>query len=1149
MFAPRRLALLLAWVILPGCLVAQTTTFTWTGAAATIFSDDASADASLGGNWLNGVAPISDNLGLLEFGPSAGVSNSGAVSVQLPYSFAVRGLTFSGPRPDYYVYSDDAGTLRLGEGELGSSLKFDGYNYATLKLDSKIEFLANQTWTIDDGTVYALDRISQASGGLSLTKAGNGTLVLNSSTSSFSGGLNLQSGTLYVGASSGVGDSSLITGPVGSGTLTLGDGTTLRTNTYDDVTLHNPIVLGNAVTIGDPAERNSLTLAGAIAPLHTSTTLRVGTDGALFIQGGIADATGGATSLTFTNSYSNENQLTVASTSVGDYFPVVVLSGTNTYTGSTTADNAGVIFLTPGALGQTSSISASSGYVATGYSGGMEAILGKIAAPSAFDGALGFDTHPDLAATPTVFADNVNVASFDNDNGGPSSGFWGIGTMTSATLTGTITPPNGGNYVFGGGSGKLYVQSNLGVPANSTGAGVRVRSLFEDEPLTVWLQGNNSFAGKLYSDHSIVVLDSATALPAVVGTDTGRFQLDSGAYVGYTERFTGVATPADFIARLVTPNYNSDSILGFDSYATGGRTISDPLNLSGLGDIFVGTTTHVHLAGTFTAPSTGKFSVTGVNGGWLTLDTPVLAAGVTSLNVGASTTDLHRRGYVELASGNSTYTGGTTLNSGYLLLGASSTVDGSGTLTVATDYSWDSPATIAATTTGITLHNNLNFSAGTLQFGVPVATDPENAASNTQAQAYTGYGLTLNGNLSGTASMLAFSGNGAFTLNGNNSGLVAHSFQIGSSLSAGTPLVVANTDTALGSTASYVYLGSGADLQFTTSAPTVGNLSGGYTLDLDTNNRSFVALAAGSTLTVNQSYDSTLYANIGGTPASFSGSSTATVNASLVKTGSGDLTLAGINTYTGNTTIKGGLLLAGSSVQRDGWGNIVSGPFGTGTIVLDGGGIGAASGITLENPISFGVGGGTLGGNGTIASAITAGSLVKIAPGNSPGQLTFTNGLTFASSGTASFDISNFAGSAGNGWDRIVVAATGSFALTATVEQPFTIQINSWSTIADNIGALATDFSNPAELAILQTSAAITGFVGDGHAGTSNLVLDTSNFTAYQNGTFSLALSADSKALLLQFTPVPEPSTYALFGFGLLAIGASVWRNKRPRQP
>jgi autotransporter-associated beta strand protein len=1153
MNAPRRLAVLLVCVLSSGWLAAQTT-FTWTGNGTTFSNGSGNAQASTGANWVGGTAPTSTDDALLSFGASFGLSAGGDLTVQLPYSFTARGLAFAGALPDYYFYSDDAGRLRLGE----AGLTLSGEGQSQVKLASALELTASQTWTINGGMVRAYGSISQATS-TTLTKTGEGDLLLNSSSSTF-GGLNVQGGTVYVGASSSLGDSNLISGPLGSGRLTLADYTQLAIATSEDVVLHNPISLGSHVTIGGGYTDTDVTLAGDITLLKANTTLRIGADGALFLTGGISNVAGDtATSLTFTG---NEEQNYLAQTTYSDSqgFPVAVLSGTNTYTGGTQVDGAGVIFYTSNSLPATGAISAiNGGYVGTGFSGGMQAILGHIANKSTFDGALGFDTNPDLSPTPTTFSDTLDLSAFAPDVT-TTGGLWGLGSFTKAILTGTITPPSGGNYVFGGGDGTLFVQSNL-----TAHTGVRVRSEYDESPLTVWLQGNNSFTGKLLSDHSIVVLDSANALPATnqENSDTGRFQLDSGAYVGYTENFTAggtgtadsnhTVTPAEFISRLAGTAYNDDSILGLDSAGAEGRTIAAPINLSALNDVFIGTSTHVHLNGTITAPragdATGKLSVTGVNGGWLTIDAPLLAPtevapGVVSLNLGGENSDYHRRGYVELTSGSSTFTGGTTFNSGYLLLGASSTVNGSGaitqgplgtgTLTVTSYYDDESPATIAATTSGLTLHNPIHFDYGSAQFGVSVTSDSENPAA--KAQSYTSHGLTLNGNLSGSASLLSFTGNGTFTLNGNNSALTAYWLQIGTSLAEGTPLVVANTDTAFGANGGNIYLGSGADLQFTTAAPVIGDLTGGYT-DAESSNRSFVALASGSALTITQNYSGTLYANIGGTPANFSGNQTSSVNASLVKEGSGTLTLAGQNTYTGTTTVKNGLLLANNANA-----------FGSGTIVLNGGGVGATSGITLTNPITFGTAGGTLGGNGAIASAITAGPNVKIAPGNSPGQLTFTSNLTFAGGGTASFDIANFASSAGTGWDQIVVSSTGSFAISATIANPFTIEINSWSSTSNSLGALTTDFSVPVSLALLQTSAPITGLIGDGDAGISNLVLNTSNFTAYQDGEFTLSLSTDSTALLLNFTPVPEPSTYALLGTGLLLVAGSVWRSKRARR-
>ena len=88
--------------------------------------------------------------------------------------------------------------------------------------------------------------------------------------------------------------------------------------------------------------------------------------------------------------------------------------------------------------------------------------------------------------------------------------------------------------------------------------------------------------------------------------------------------------------------------------------------------------------------------------------------------------------------------------------------------------------------------------------------------------------------------------------------------------------------------------------------------------------------------------------------------------ASLVKVGSGTLTLSGANTYTGGTTVSGGLI--NFSAPNN---------FGTGTIALNGGGLQWATGTTTDissrlPPSSAGATFDTGGNNVTFASASPA---------------------------------------------------------------------------------------------------------------------------------------------------------------------------------
>ncbi len=158
---------------------------------------------------------------------------------------------------------------------------------------------------------------------------------------------------------------------------------------------------------------------------------------------------------------------------------------------------------------------------------------------------------------------------------------------------------------------------------------------------------------------------------------------------------------------------------------------------------------------------------------------------------------------------------------------------------------------------------------------------------------------------------------------------------------------------------------------------TVGSLSGEGNISTDTNS------TAVPVLTVGTNNLSTTYSGIlGGVGAALARAGTVTVastesaSLSLVKTGSGILTLSNSNTYTGVTSIVGGTLLVGS-----------------GTAVN-------ATGSSLANTavtVGDGTNSGALGGNGTINGAVTITSTGHLAPamtGATFNTLTINNNLT-----------------------------------------------------------------------------------------------------------------------------------------------------------
>ena len=140
---------------------------------------------------------------------------------------------------------------------------------------------------------------------------------------------------------------------------------------------------------------------------------------------------------------------------------------------------------------------------------------------------------------------------------------------------------------------------------------------------------------------------------------------------------------------------------------------------------------------------------------------------------------------------------------------------------------------------------------------------------------------------------------------------------------------------------------------------------------------------------------------------------------SLVKVGSGTLTLAGANTYTGGTTINAGSLVVNGSL---------------------------ASGVTMN--------GGTLGGSGSVAGlVVNAGTL---APGNSIGTLRVNGNLVQGAGSTYQVEVN----AAGQG-DRINVGGTATIngGTVQVLAQSGTYGRNTTYTILNATGGVAGAYS------------------------------------------------------------------------------------------
>jgi autotransporter-associated beta strand protein len=794
-------------------------------------------------------------------------------------------------------------------------------------------------------------------------------------------------------------------------------------------------------------------------------------------------------------------------------------SGGDTWTGGTQVSAPGssstpgnLVFANAGSIPIAGTITAyQNGYVgiADPTTGSFANLLTYVNQGASL-GSFGIDTLPGNPTT--MYSGAINLSTF-------TSAAVEIGSATKGEISGTITPQTSGAYQFGGGGGTLYVDSPI---LNMGAATLSVSNPGNSLPLTVYLQGANTYIGGTTVNDGFLIFNGSSALPSI-GSLTAAVNSagDGGSYIGYTDLVTGM-TPATFLNRF--NQANTYGIIGFDSSnVMSPVTISTPIDLtinSGFKNgVFIGTATAAILSGTITPTSDDTYRFTAAQNGVLTIDSAITWGN--GVVLGSPNYPQYSSGTVimdALGTGVNTYGGGTTINGGSsgLTVGlGSSTALGSGAVSI----SQGGLVGFEATNASVNLANPITF-LDTMSDSSTLYLKGSNA-------------FTLSGAITGDSTATIAMDNGSSfsaTISGNNSG-----FSGSYSVFAGTLNLSPPTNGGLGS-AVLDFEGPGTiDLTGASGAmsPIIKQLNGAE------NNGSLGTLLISSGVTA--VFDTTTDNNnnsptFGGTIAGPGGVQVQDSSGG----GSGAIVLLyGNNTYGGNTTVTSGGVLVAANNNALGTGTVTVATNVHGALALD-------TGVTLTNPMTYTSG--NLIGDGTFApsnlSTITigsgdgvAGGLPFASNGIVAGTLTFGGNLAFNNGGIYLWTLQD--NGRVDGVSHIDV--TGNLVVNATAGG-FTLKVQSYDA-SGNAGGMASNFSiyAPYTWTILTTTGTISNFLQ------SDFTIDSSNFEGggISASHFLLTENGANNQLMLSFTPVPEPSTWALLGIGAVGVAFAGVRRRR----
>ena len=963
-------------------------------------------------------------------------------------------------------------------------------------------------------TAFDFQSSTNVTGSLAGTAGANkttsGTVTFTgSNANTYTGLTTVSAGTLSLNKSAAVDALAADVLVNGTGTLTLNSANQIKDTANVEVATGGTFGIGGNNETVNGVKLTGGTITGTSSNLTSTTAFdfQSGTSSAnLAGTAGATKTTSGTVTLSGANIYSGGTTLTAGTLQIG----VASVGSVGAITSS--AIGTGGLTLNGGTLSSGSGTARS---ILNAVTIGGNVTLGDGSNSGALtfsaDANLGSSTRILTTASAVTFSGNITGtggitkqgSSTLTFNGTTSNTYNGLTTVSSGTLTLAKTAGNAiaGNVLVNGGDVSVTVAGTQiadTATVEVSSGNFTIGNGLNETVATVKLTGGNIIAGNatsILTASTLFDLQSGTNTAILAGAGNATKSTSGTILLSKANTYSGGTTLTAGTLQIGVANVGSvgnitSSAIGTGTLALNGGTLSS-------GDTTARTILNALTIG-------GDVTLGNANTGALTFSADADLGGATrTLNTGngsgATFTGIvsnggiikNGNGTLIIGSGNSTYSGGTTLNAGTLSFGTAKTGSvgnitssslGTGSLTL-------NGGTLTASSNAARSILNAVTVGGDVTFGDGVS----NAILNFAA------GIDLGGatrTLTIVTSSVTFSGvvaNGGLTTAGNTLVLtVANTYTGATTINSGTLQIGSG--------------GTGGSIDSTSSVTNNGAL-------IYNRNNSFSASYA-----------------IGGT-------------GTLEKQGNGTLTLTGSNGYTGATTITAGTLQVGAGTDAGSIAN-TSAITNNGSLVYN-----VGSGVrTLAAPISgtgsltqnSSDGSLTLTGNNSFSGTTTVnGTLeLKTSSGSALGQ---TSGITVNSGGTLLLSQSN----------QINNSATMGLA-GGTIK--FGSAVSEGSSGLVGVGALTLtanstlDFNSLAGTITFSsfTPGAFTLAITNWTNGSSHLIFNQdesgalSSFTL--NGGTAFQTSLGGGFYEIGITAVPEPGTIAA---GLVLLGFVAWRERK----